>query len=265
MTTDELQRDEADEDLRRRQDEHHRAVYPPLDTLKPVAPNVWIVDSGPLQAFGLAVPVRMTVIRLSDGSLWLHSPTRHVLGLRHDIERIGPIRHLVAPNVAHWSFVKAWGAACPLATIWAAPGLRDRGPVKASGLRIDHDLGPASPAAWAGEIAQRIVPGGFGVAEVAFFHVPSRTLMLTDLVENLEADKIGPIARPLLRAAGAVAPDGMAPAHLRFAVNRRRSEARAAAAEIVGWDPARVIFAHGRWFDSDGAAQLRHSLRWLLD
>lgn len=264
MTTDELQRDESDEDLRRR-DERHRAVYSPLDTLKPVAPSVWIVDSGPLHAFGLALPARMTVIRLSDGAMWLHSPTRHMLGLRHDIERIGPIRHLVAPNVARWSFVKAWSAACPLATIWAAPGLRDRSPVKASGLRIDHDLGPDAPPTWASGIEQRIVPGGFGVNEVAFFHVSSRTLILTDLVENLEADKIGPIARPLLRAAGAVAPDGMAPTHLRFAVNRRRSGARDAAAEIVGWNPARVIFAHGRWFEYDGAARLRRSLRWLLD
>lgn len=246
-------------------DAPHRAVYPPLDTLKPVADGVWIVDSGPLRAMGLALPVRMTVVRLRGGDVWLHSPTRHDPGLQREIGSIGPIRHLVAPNVAHWSFVSDWLAACPGATTWAAPGLRARTPVKASGVRLDHDLGPTPPPEWAGEIDQCVVPGGFGVSEVAFLHVPSRTLVLTDLIENLEPEKIGPIARPLLRLAGATAPDGKAPAHLRFAVDRRRSAAQAAAREIAAWEPARVIFAHGRWFDRDGAARLRRSFRWLLD
>jgi hypothetical protein len=61
-----------------------------------------------------------------------------------------------------------------------------------------------------------------------------------------------------------MAPDGMAPAHLRFALNRKRKEAAAAAWRLIAWEPERVIFAHRRWFDRDGTAQLRRSLRWLL-
>ncbi len=37
------------------------ATYPPLDVAKPVAPGIWIVDSGPLSVMGIPVPVRMTV------------------------------------------------------------------------------------------------------------------------------------------------------------------------------------------------------------
>jgi hypothetical protein len=70
-------------------------VYPPLDVLKPVAPDIWIVDSGPLHAMGLAIPVRMTVLRLMNGEVWLHSPTRYDDRLRSEIERIGPVRHLI--------------------------------------------------------------------------------------------------------------------------------------------------------------------------
>jgi hypothetical protein len=62
-----------------------------------------------------------------------------------------------------------------------------------------------------------------------------------------------------------MAPDGKAPAHLRFAMNRNRREAAEAARRLVDWAPERVIFTHGRWFDTNGAEQLRHSLRWLLD
>ena len=33
--------------------DHDRSVYPPLDRLKPVAPDLWIVDSGPLHLAGV--------------------------------------------------------------------------------------------------------------------------------------------------------------------------------------------------------------------
>jgi hypothetical protein len=51
-------------------------TYPPLDTLKPVTKDVWIVDSGPMTAMGFVpLPIRMTVVHLNNGSLLLHSPT----------------------------------------------------------------------------------------------------------------------------------------------------------------------------------------------
>ena len=242
-----------------------RTVYPPLDVLKPVAPDIWIVDSGPLHAMGLAIPVRMTVVRLKSGDLWLHSPTRYDEGLDSELHRIGTIRHLVAPNVAHWSFLKDWQARYPDVVTWAAPGLRQRSQVKKSGVALDHDLGPYAPEAWALDIEQAVVPGGFGVNEVAFFHRSTSTLVLTDLIQNFEPEKISPLVRPLVRLAGAIAPNGKAPVHLRFAINRKRDIAAAAARKLVGWAPERVIFAHGRWFDRDGATQLRRALRWLID
>jgi hypothetical protein len=240
------------------------AAYPPLDVLKPVAAGVWVVDSGPLSFMGLVLPVRMTVVRLASGDVWLHSPTRFDAGLLREIEAIGPVRHIVAPNVAHWSFVRDWQIHCPEAITWAAPRLRERGQVKASGVRLDRDLGEAAPEAWAGEMEQAIVPGGGGYREVAFLHKPTRTLVLTDLVVNLEAEKLPPATRLFARLTGTLAPNGRAPAYLRLIVRRRRKAAAAAAARIVAWAPERVVFAHGRWFERDGTARLRRSLAWLL-
>src|SRR5215213_1989734 len=80
-------------------------TYPPLDVPKPVADGVWIVDSGPLRVFGLlGLPIRMTALQLSSGDMLMHSPTRFDARLKAEIEAHGPIRHLVAPNIAHWSF-----------------------------------------------------------------------------------------------------------------------------------------------------------------
>ena len=90
-------------------------VYPPLDVPKPVAENVWIVDSGPHRAFGLLrLPLRMTVLRLADGRLWLHSPTRWRSVLVDALEDLGRIRHLVAPNASHWTHLFGLAQRLPL-------------------------------------------------------------------------------------------------------------------------------------------------------
>ena len=240
------------------------AVYPPLDVPKPVTDGVWIVDSGPLKALGMPLPIRMTVIRLGNGDLWLHSPTEYNERLHAELERHGRIRHLVAPNVAHWMFVREWQQRCPDAVTWAAPGLRERSQVKKSGVRLDRDLGDEPPAEWAGEMEHAVVPGGGGFREVDFFHKPSRTLVLTDLIVNLEADKLPLAMRLFARPLGVLAPNGKAPVYLRLVIRAKRREAAEAAARMLAFAPERVIFTHGSWFERDGTAALRRSLAWLV-
>jgi len=239
--------------------------YPPLETPKPVAEDVFIVDSTLPHPLGAVLPVRMTVLRLPGGELLLHSPTCFSYDLKSRLEELGPIRHLVAPSFAHWTFLQAWQGACPQATTWAAPGLRDRSQVRRSGLRLDHDLGDSAPAEWGGAVETAVIPGGIGFHEVALFHRPSRSLVLTDLVMRLDPPKIPALLRPVLKLFGMVAPDSRPPPYLRAVVKWRRQEAAAAARRLVALQPERVIFAHGHWFAQDGTAELRHSLRWLLD
>lgn len=240
------------------------ATYPPLDTLKSIAPDVWIVDSGPMYRLGLPLPLRMTVIRLGNGDVWLHSPTRYDAELHREIETVGPVRHLVAPSIAHWTMLKAWQQRCPEATTWAAPNLRERRQVRRSGLRLDADLSDEAPTAWSGDLRQVIVPGGLGFREVAFFHAASRTLILTDLVLNLEPEKLPRAMRPAARLIGVTAPDGRAPVYLRLVVKMRGRDASRAASALIALQPERVVFSHGAWFDHDATLALRRSLRWLI-
>lgn len=240
------------------------ATYPPLDTLKPIAPDVWIIDSGPLRILGMPLPVRMTVVRLSNGDVWLHSPTRFDEALFREIEALGPIRHLVAPNVAHWTFLLDWQKRRPASVTWAAPNLSKRSQVRRSGLRIDRTLADEAPAEWASDLQQVVVPGGLGFREVAFFHRPTSTLVLTDLVLNLEPEKVPALMRPLLRLAGMTAPNGQPPPYLRLVIKMRRREAAEVATRLLNLKPERVVFAHGKWFERDAATALRRSLRWLV-
>ena len=239
-------------------------AYPPLDTLKPIADNVWIVDSGPIRAMGMPLPIRMTVIRLFDGTLLLHSPTSFSSDLGKALEAIGPISHLIAPNSAHWTFLSDWQTHYPRAVTSAAPGLRDRRQVQRSGVRLDRDLGSVEPSRWESEIAEIFVHGIGGFCEVALFHKASRTLVLTDLVQNLEPRKLPVWMRLPTRLAGNAAPDGRAPAYLRAVVKLKGRQPRDAAKSLVELSPERVVFTHGRWFESDAAAKLNRSLDWLI-
>ena len=83
--------------------------YPPLNTLKPVTDDVWVVD-GPLIRFGpslikLPFPTRMTVIRLAGGDLLIHSPTPLTSALSGHIAALGRPRWIVGPNRLHYWWI----------------------------------------------------------------------------------------------------------------------------------------------------------------
>lgn len=82
--------------------------YEPLHVLKPVSRDIWIADGGWIRLYGLPFPTRMTVVRLADGGLWVHSPIAELHGLGDAVAALGPVRHLVAPNWLHYAWVTAW-------------------------------------------------------------------------------------------------------------------------------------------------------------
>lgn len=240
------------------------ATYPPLDTLKPVAPDVWIVD-GPLIRFGppglkMPFPTRMTVIRLDGGGLFIHSPTPLTAGLNAEIAAVGTVRWLVGPNRLHYWWIPDWRGAYPDAAVYLAPRTyeqaRGRIGFEAATLDADHRY------PWDGAIATLPIAGRY-MTEVEFFHRPSRTLVLTDAIENFEPGKLHSCAmRWLTRLGGVQDPHGAMPRDMRLSFSRERL--CMAVETMIAWNPERVILAHGRWYDRDGAAELRRAFRWLL-
>jgi hypothetical protein len=236
----------------------------PSETPRPIADDVFIVDAAPLRGAGMDLPLRMSVVRLSSGDVLLYSPTKFSPELKRRLEAIGPIRHLVAPSTGHWMFLKDWQSALPEAITWAVPGLRARGQVRRAGVRIDREVWEAAPPAWAADFEQVLVRGAW-FKELALFHRKSGTLLLTDLVLNLEIDRIPAPLRLPLHLLGVTGPVGRAPAYVRALVQLGRPQTSRAAARLVALEPEQVVFSHGPWFVLDAAAKLRRSLRWLLE
>jgi hypothetical protein len=235
-------------------------AYAPIGVPKPIGRDIWIVD-GPVvrMRYGLGslpFPTRMTVVRLPDGRLWLHSPVKITSGLVPRIEALGDVAVLVAPNRLHWMALGEWQEVFPEAVTWAAPGVRAR-----RGFRIDHVL-DGDPPSWGGAIAQLLVPGRF-MTEAVFLHRDSRTLILTDLIENFERGRVhGWLLRLLTSLGGVLDPDGSTPRDLRVTFQRRT--VRGAVQTMLGWAPERVVMAHGRPYLQDGTAELRRALAWAI-
>ncbi|WP_068304002.1 DUF4336 domain-containing protein [Pararhodobacter sp. CCB-MM2] len=239
-------------------------AYAPLNTLKSVAPDVWIVDGPAIRFYGLPFTTRMTVIRLPGGGLWVHSPIAVDDALMAEIDVLGPVQCLIAPNWIHYAYVGAWQARYPEARCWAAPGVRERAASRDVAIRIDAVLGDEAPVEWAGVIEQLVVAGSSSHHEAVFFHLATKTLVLTDLIENFERRAVPVWQVPFLFLAGNLDPDGKAPRDMQATFRKGREAARASVERMIGWGPERVILAHGRWYPEKGVEELKRAFRWIL-
>jgi hypothetical protein len=242
--------------------------YEPLCTLQSIGAEIWLADGPAISFYGLPFSTRMTVVRLANGGLWVHSPIVDDDALVREVEALGPVRHLVAPNWIHYAHIPRWQARFPDAQTHVAPNVQARAQGKGVSLRVDHLLSDEPPPEWAGEIDQTIVWGSRVHLEAVFFHRASRTLVLTDLIENFEPEKLPSWMRPLVWAAGIRAPNGSMPRDMRltFRFNRKEdglARLKRAVEQMIAWKPERVVLAHGRWFENDGTRELTRAFAWL--
>jgi hypothetical protein len=230
--------------------------------LQTVAEGLWIVEGEIVSFYGFPYPTRAVIARLADGSLWVWSPVRLDEALREDVDRLGPVRHLVSPNKIHHLYLQAWKTAYPRARLWGpASTIRKR-----PDLTFGEPLRDDPPAEWGPDFDQAWFRGSVLMDEIVFFHRPTRTVILADLIEAFDDDFLREHwswwRRPLAYLDGIVAGKGRAPGDWRLTFVDR-APARRARSKMLGWPCERVIMAHGQWRRSDGRALLERSFRWL--
>ncbi|MEZ4453061.1 MAG: DUF4336 domain-containing protein [Nannocystaceae bacterium] len=225
---------------------------------EPFAERIWTVDGDRVRMFGIPFDTRMTVVQLAGGGLWIHSPVAATEARVQAVTALGPVAYLIAPNRFHYLFLGAWAERFADAEVWADPALRRRRP----GLRIDHDLGPSAPEAWREDLEQVYFGGSAILPETVFFHRVSRTLIVTDVLQNHEPARDGWFARSIKRIAGIVAPDGGVPRDFRLSV-RDRGAARRARDAILALDFERLIVTHGRCFEQGARPFVERAFQWL--
>ena len=222
-----------------------------------LAANLWVVDRPfKLPYVRAEVGTRMTCIRLTRRRLLLHSPVKLDAALRQSLDALGEIKAIVAPNRLHHLFLAEYITSYPPARIYTTPSLRKKRP----DLRITSELGDEPQNEWRGEIEQHLFRGAPPLNEVVFFHLASRTLVLTDLAFNISknAAKRSPLFYWLWDV-GHFEPHRF----VRLRGIRDRPAAGASVERILRWNFDRIIVSHGDVLESGGYEQFASAFAFL--
>lgn len=175
--------------------------YAALGTIIPPAPfretvrtelvpgRIWGFEQC-IALLSVSTNIRMTVVKLRDGSLWISSPvspTRECLRL---LNELGKVAHIVVPSSAleHKASVQQFASRFPGATLWVTPGQEESLIKVPAGSRV---LGEGVQPPWADELDCKIFFVGPPITDVfseaAFFHRETKTLLVTDCALKLPA------------------------------------------------------------------------------
>jgi len=214
-----------------------------------LAPDLWIATRQFTNELGV-VTARMTVLRLKDRRILVHSPVPIEPDLRSAVENLGQLAALIAPNLFHHQFISEWISAFPEAKAFCAPGLA----AKRSDIKFDGVLENISAPEWSGQVDQLLIQGIPRYSEAVFFHRLSRTLLVSDVVFNYSSAQA--VSDP--GAAEGLGPHG----RIRSAISDPNA-LRDSIENVLRWPFERVIVAHGEIVESEGHAPFREGFAFL--
>jgi hypothetical protein len=223
--------------------------------LRPLSDDLFVVDV-PFRIAGFSLGGRMTVIRLPEGGLWLHSPVKLDAAVRGAVEALGPVRFLVAPNIMHHLWLGDWAAAYPSAKVLAPAGLREKRP----DLRIDVELSDVMDVGQSPAIELLLAHGIPRFEEFVFFHRPSRTLLLADVAFNIHETPSWQ-TRTYLKLCGIYGKLGST--WVLKAMTKDKAALRAWRERVLGWDFERVVPCHGQVLERGGKEAMREAFAWV--
>lgn len=234
------------------------------EMIREVAKDIWVAEQ-PLRYLGLSIGTRMTVIRLTNSpELLVISPIQVSDAMVRQLNKLGTVTHLIAPNLYHYFFAAEFKALYPQATFWAAPGLAEKKP----DLPIDRTIGNDYSSEWPG--LECILLDGFrtlgsggldSLNECVFFHLASRTLVLTDAAFNFD-ESFPWLTQLAARIGGGYR--SLSPSLLEKIATTEKEKVRRSIEKILNWDFDRVVMAHGSIVNQNGKEKLRQGYEEFL-
>ena len=228
-----------------------------MELLEHTQKQIWTLDY-PVHYAGLDFSARMTVIRLPDGRVMLHSPCEIDAPLSERLRELGDVTFIVAPGTYHYFHIASAQAAFPEAETWICPGIERKRPE----LEFDWFLSDRSPPEWADTLEQGLVRGNRFIWEVAFLHKPSRTLILVDLIENVGDTTPGTDWKLKLWWKAAFHMWNRPKPAPEYQLGwKDRKAAQASLQRILEWEFDRIIISHGDNIDADAKTVARSAWR----
>ena len=145
--------------------------------MQQLATNIWTHEDITYLENGRELPLRLTAVRLANKKLWIHAPTPLSNALKTEINDIGDVGYLFCGNNLHNMFFMDWVYAYPQAEAWVTPGI----PKKLSSLD-NYDIFKEN--IWIEEFDTASMKEVPKFDETVFYHYDSKSLIVTDLVQN---------------------------------------------------------------------------------
>lgn len=234
-----------------------------MNILRKIDNNIWVAEQS-LKYFGLDVGTRMTIIRLKNGNLVVISPIEVQNETINQINDIGKVSYIIAPNFYHYLFAAKFKTIYPQAEFYAPPGLD----LKKPEFKIDKFLGDDNNG-FSGEVEclffedfKTLTLDGFSLLnEYVFFHSESQTLILTDTAFNF--DESFPLTTRLIaKAIGGY--KKLSPSILEKFATRDKEKIKSSVTQVLNWNFKRVIVAHGTIVENNAKKSFREGYKWFL-
>jgi Domain of unknown function (DUF4336) len=232
--------------------------------LRQIDHNIWVAEQ-PLKYLGLEVGTRMTVIRLTTNELIIISPIQTDETTIIQLNEIGNVAYIIAPNLYHHLFLSSFQAIYPKAQLWVAPNFDSKIPNISVDKVISDDEGSILNQ------VDYLLFDGFQVFELSgpsilnefvFFHQKSRTLILTDTAFHFDGQFSfkTQLAAKLLGVYGKLSPSPLE----KLAI-KEKAKVKKSVQKILRWDFNRVIMAHGSLIEDDGKRKLKEGYERFLN
>ena len=222
--------------------------------MRNIGEGIWIFERQ-FRFLGAEFGNRMTVVRLGNEELFIHSPIALDDELKSQVEKLGRVVHIVTPNAFHGLFVEDWISAFPFARHFTAKGGRqDR-------EFLSIDLSDSTTSAFSPTLEVIHVQGIPKLNEFAFFHKVSRTLILTDLAFNI-GKNVSYWTKIFFSLNGAYGKFG--PSRLMRSMIEDQATLKDSLMKMYEWDFDRIVVSHGDIVEKDGKETMRSAFQQCL-
>lgn len=231
--------------------------------LRSISENLFVLESAN-RYLGLEIGLRMTIIR-SEKGLIIISPIRSSATIESQIQLLGRVVAIIAPNVMHHGHIKQWSEIYPEALVLVPSSLNSL----YADLSMVQDLSASTIAEHIPDLESTelkglctMTPKGIVyLQEFVFFHSESRSLILTDSAFSFHRG-----SRLKTRMFGTFL--GM---HGRLSSSRleriaswNKDPLRASVLSVCRWHFDRIIVAHGRVLEDAGHKEFLKAFKWVI-
>lgn len=229
----------------------------PTAPLSVIVPDqIWEAGSQLKMLPGLWLPTRMTVLRLAENKLALHSPIPMDDALAAEISKLGEVTLIIAPNNYHHLALPKAIKRFPNAEVWGSPGL----PKKRPDVVFTGILDKGAKPTWADVLTPFFLEGAPSMSETVFIHRPSKTLIVVDSLFNLHTVK-NAFSRFMFRVTSSYGKTAQSRIW-RHTVKDKKAMA-ASTKPLLSEDFDRVIVSHGDTVTENAKATFANAAAWL--